>query len=754
MSLAMDREPSLEQGDKAAARVSWLREGLIFLFVSLLFCGVIFESGLWGGSLLAPVDLAPALFGHYRFVDPTSNGIPANHFIVDQIGYDLPLQWTIYHAYRRGEIPWWDPYSLGGRPLLADAHISGADPVRIACYLGFSRFEFAYNWTRIVHFILGGLGFFVLLRRLGFSFSIAAGLALAAQFSGGNSNFFGHPWIQASFVYYPWLWLAWIEAWATSKRWPRIVSPLLVAAIFYAGNIQSHTYLAIFSFVWMLATGWRSWSNWKKALSIVVPSVFLGALLAAPILFPEAELFLLNHRSVSDDHQAWAPIDGPLSLMNFFPWALGSFRTFGYNNLSYVAYIGSAALVLAAIGAFSRVDRPALCHARKIAIGLVIAYGVIISTPVATLLYHRSSGLAILGLVMLGAIGAEAVLNSTVRWRKCGAALAGLVIAIAIVSHGFAWFAYPKLQGKIAARMQEHAAEGNYGGLDAKLRDFQVKNLPHEITFANPEVLAAWASLAFLAIVLWKPEIRQRRWLVEILLTMNLLPLLFFAHRFIPHTPIADWQRLLAGSDEQREVIAALAPGHLRLQDEASARYQRLFPQNLSHLYSVHVIHGVSALRPLSQSEFLEDSSAVHADYLYTTFPPGDPGTFSRKYPEGHNSRFSWLDALQRNVTVQSESLNTLDLSFPPSDTARLIRADTYYPGWTASTPTGATLEVRRSLYTFSEVTIPDGVTSLRFSYQPTHLKVALAVCSIAAVAILLQAIVGIRRTSRRERIA
>ncbi len=96
--------------------------------------------------LLALLDIAPALFSKYRYVDPAASKIPANHFIIDQLTYDLPLQYTIYNSYRAGEVPWWDQYTYGGRPLLADAHINGTDPLRVLLYC-LLPFEAAYNWT-------------------------------------------------------------------------------------------------------------------------------------------------------------------------------------------------------------------------------------------------------------------------------------------------------------------------------------------------------------------------------------------------------------------------------------------------------------------------------------------------------------------------------------------------------------------------------------------------------------------------------
>src|ERR1043166_583542 len=87
---------------------------LYFFALEILACGVVFGPALWGAKLMAPLDIAPAFFSRFRDVEPNPPAIPANHQIIDQLTYDLPIQWTIYKAYRAGEIPWWDPYTLAG----------------------------------------------------------------------------------------------------------------------------------------------------------------------------------------------------------------------------------------------------------------------------------------------------------------------------------------------------------------------------------------------------------------------------------------------------------------------------------------------------------------------------------------------------------------------------------------------------------------------------------------------------------------
>src|SRR4029077_15597114 len=125
------------------------REIGFFLLCSVLICLAVFRGAFWGSRILAPVDIAPTIFSKYRYVDPKAGNVPANHYIIDQLTYDLPLQHTIYEAYRQGEIPWWDPYTYAGRPLLADAHVNGTDPIRILCYLTLP-FVSAYNWNLIL----------------------------------------------------------------------------------------------------------------------------------------------------------------------------------------------------------------------------------------------------------------------------------------------------------------------------------------------------------------------------------------------------------------------------------------------------------------------------------------------------------------------------------------------------------------------------------------------------------------------------
>src|SRR5215207_5277303 len=267
------------------ASMKRLKEVFLFLLCSLLSCLAVFQDAMWGKSIAAPLDIAPALWRHYQHVDPAQGPIPKNHYIVDQLSYDLPLQHLMYHAWRSGEVPWWNPYTLGGRPLLADAHCNGTDPIRLAVYFAVPDFVLAYNWTLILHCVVTGAGFFLLLREFGTRAWLAGLCAIAAQWAGGYVLYIGHPWVRGSFLYYPFLWLAWHRSFHSLRF--SLAAPLSVAAVFYSGNLQSHTYLPVFAAAFWAGYGGLNGVKQGRLIKLVFPGLTLGALIAAPVLVPQ-----------------------------------------------------------------------------------------------------------------------------------------------------------------------------------------------------------------------------------------------------------------------------------------------------------------------------------------------------------------------------------------------------------------------------------------------------------------------------------
>ena len=289
-----------------------------------------------------------------------------------------------------------------------------------------------------------------------------------------------------------------------------------------------------------------------------------GACLAAPVLTGQFEFYQVGIRRSSHLFHPLSVLAGPGSLTAVYPWCLGTFRTLdlgkfcGPTSLGFSLFIGPAAFVLAVLGALRPLPRVEWRALKWIALGVCAAYLLIISTPLVNMFYMRIAPMAVMGLIVLAAIGLETLSTDSPWLRRTGRLVLAGAVAVVIVTNLFAWFVYPRIQNKVL-----QAVKGTTGSIDRlgpmpRLRAFQVENLPREISFANPEPLLAFAGLLGLAALLLSAKLRARPSLWCGLLLLNLAPVLWFTHRFIPHPPVALWQKLLAGGPEQQRVMAQM----------------------------------------------------------------------------------------------------------------------------------------------------------------------------------------------------
>jgi hypothetical protein len=718
----------------------WREVGL-FLLCSILICLAVFRGAFWGSRILAPVDIAPTIFSKYRYVDPLAGNVPANHYIIDQLTFDLPLQYTIYGAYRHGEIPWWDPYTFAGRPLLADAHVNGTDPIRVACYLTLP-FVPAYNWNLILKSTLTGLGMFLLLRHLSFALSISLPLALTYQFAGCFALFFSHPWIQASFAYYPFLWMACSSL--SQRRSLGYVgwSAALCGLIFYSGNLQSHAYLPLFALCFLFGNALVGRKRPLGTSVLICLSILAGAAMAAPVLWPEVEFYLNSLRPVSlTPISELSYLSGIASFSAFFPWSLGTFRTLdlgkftGYDALGFVIYIGSAAFVLALIGAWKGTEAlPEQNGARKTAIGLLLLYFLVCSTPLLPILYTRMAPIAAIGLTVLTAFGLSVIRERA--FPKLGWVAAGAAVAVVVGLNVAAFIIYPRVITYVHSFVEARDKTNTSFAETPALRSFQVENLPHEISWQNPETIFAFVSLVALAIYLRQP--RSGAFGRVALLVVNFLPPIFFFCRYVPDDPAANWERLLAGGPEQRRVAAALNPGHLRLLEESPGLNEMLFPNNMGHLQQVHTVHGLSALQPASLFHWPSDErppAELVSDFVYRSDHRGEEvGELTRVTNEGT----SRLSCSHRKVAVVAETMNTLTVRIEPGSADTLVRTDTFYPGWRAQVD-GEPIPVEHSTVPFSTVKLPASKTgfTITYAYRPSFAAVTTWLSAIAVLIVV-----------------
>ena len=664
-----------------------------------MLSGLVYRDAMWGGSLLAPLDLGPALFKHYRFMDPGADVIPSNHHIIDQFTYDLPLQAAIHKAYRQGEIPWWDPYTYGGRPLLADAHVNGTDPVRLLCYR-LLPFELAYNWNYILRGMLTGLGMFLLLSTLGVRPLPAGILSVAYQFAGWYTLFFGHPWIQGSFAYFPFVWLFWSRSMVGNFARNTALAGLTCGLVFYAGNLQSHTYLPLFclAFVGAFAIG-GSRAQMFRSLGVCAVSGVIGALLAFPVLMNQVEFYLNSQRPVAANNTWYAQLASiPCALTSLYPWSVGTFRTLDVAKLiggaggTFALFFGAVASFLAIIGAFRcrnlATDSGTAC---RIGLLLVLIYLFIIATPLSSFFYTRSAGLAGMGLTVLAGIALQSLLDGRLQLSKSWLrGFAIFMVAAALGSSLLAWFAYPHVKPLIERKVAGGTAESSYAAIPsiAAMRSFQIDNFSREVSLRNPEAaLTLLASLLFISTLLRRATSKDhltRDRLILAALMLGTLPVLMFHARFRPKHPILLWQRMQAGGDAQLKALN-MAQGGLRLDESDQILSNMIFPNAMGAFYQIHCVQGYSALQPPGVFQYPPGAPPLASGWRadLTIADSGiSPATSSET--TGPRSRFRRVDdGTPANVSILDETFNSLTLDVSRHDpTVPLACTDTYYPGW------------------------------------------------------------------------
>jgi hypothetical protein len=732
-----------------------------FILAQLVTCLFVFRAGVWGESLLAPLDIAPALFSKYKYVDPESSGIPANHYDIDQLMADLPLQYSMYQAYHRGEVPWWDPFTYCGMPMLADAHCNGTDFVRLLSYACLP-FELAYNWTRILHFILSGLGMFLLLRHWNIRFPISLLLSLTYEFAGCHAMSFQHPWIQSSFMYYPYLWLVWDRAARYgSGRWDMILTAFLLAGIFYSGSIQTHTYIALFMLAFGLGYAGRNAHTWGRFLSAVILPGLIAACLAAPVLGEQAELFFLSGRTVALHKNKLEWLCGIASLSGIYPWGLGTFRTLdlskflGQTALGFQVFVGSCVFLLAALGTRLKPLTAIQNGPKRSACILIGLYLVILSGPLLNIFYVRCAPLAVMGLVVLAGIGLESLLENAIAWRRAGWLVFGLAVGLALTTNLVAWAVYPRLLPRVKQLFKEREPANVTLDAAPALREFQAENLSAEISFHNPETALACASLMGLSVLLLWPLLRKHPAVWMALLVINLLPVLSFCYRYVPRQNIALWHRLLAGGPQQQKVMTELKGTVYRLSEVAPGMHEMVMPGAFGHLYRVRTVHGYSSLPPPNIYRLAGGSpdrwGVKTADWVYESKARNQAaGLFATNGAPGL-ARFQWKGQLPRRFQVEEQALTRIRLKFETGPAGFLLWTDSWYPGWQAAAD-GRRLAVQRIEPCFSQIEIPADVTSLDLRYQPRYLQQARW---LQLIGILTLGIAGVRPRigSRKNRV-
>ncbi|HWP31953.1 MAG TPA: hypothetical protein VNK96_09570 [Fimbriimonadales bacterium] len=249
-------------------------------------------------SVPAPIDQIHTLPPWNR---PMENDKPWDVLYADAALQVLPWRDLVLDSIRKGEVPLWNPYTLGGVPFLANSQSAPLYPLHwLWALLGFSagRLLAFSSW---LHLFIAAIGTYLLCRSLRCSrmgaFFAASAFSLSA---------FMVAWIPLSSVMMTASWIPW-SMYALhrlyEKRRGRDVALLSISIglMLLAGHLQIAVYgLLATSFfaLWLLAFKRTEESGEKKLfLFHVLIGFVIGFLVASPQLLPVLENGRMGHRA-------------------------------------------------------------------------------------------------------------------------------------------------------------------------------------------------------------------------------------------------------------------------------------------------------------------------------------------------------------------------------------------------------------------------------------------------------------------------
>lgn len=644
------------------------------LIFPLIFIFIVFRPWWQQGLIPIAADTIVGLYHPWRdaLAQNYPNGVPfKNYLVTDPVRQQYPWRYLAIESLKQGQLPLWNPYSLGGAPLMGNFQSAPFYPLNILFWI----FSFPTAWSGqvLLTLILGALWMYLFLRHLRLT-PLAAGFGSLCWTGSG----FITAWLTQNTLAQTVIWLPLIllslsnlltKGLRRSWAWVVILSLALICS-FLAGALQIFFYVllatAIFA-VWHLRG--NSHSFWKLFASGILVFLIASPLLLAIVLGVDNSL-----RSVSQN--AWQNPGWFIpwqNLVQFFaPDYFGNPATLNYfgvwNYMEFVGYIGVAGLFFA-LFAISRAVKNTGYYVFLLVISLVLSTPNIFSQipyslhfPLLSLAQPtRLISLTDFALVVLAAYGVNSLRETNKPVGKWG--LIGVLIVLSLILG---------LSALIAFKFH----------LAVALRNLVV-----------PAILLGSLSV-FLAGYLLLPK-KLWLWLIVLLTVFDLYR---FASKFEPFSSpnqLFPETRITAYLDKRRDnEIFRVAS----LDD-------RIFPPNFNDYYHYQFISGYDSLFPRRYSELaaaIENNDPTKIDpgifnriltpknyqnplfltlgvkYYLSFFPP-DPTRFRPLVKEGQTTLYEDTKALPRAYFVP-EVVPALN---KPS-ALKAMFSPTYIPGQTA----------------------------------------------------------------------
>jgi hypothetical protein len=294
--------------------------------------------------LILLVCFQPLLWGHATIKwDAFRLWLPWKHFIVEEL--------------LNGQLPLWNPFMNNGFPQHGDTMTW----YPISWIIGFIHGGYnlsALNTEYLFHLFTAGFGFYTFSARFNDSKRVRFFLGLSYMLSGlmiGNAQHMA--WI-ISAAWLPWYFLSLAEL-VEQVSLRRILRFSLVGFFLFSGGYLAMFFVVIYCSVFYV--GWKIYrqpTNKQRLnrIATLLLSVFIIALLSAPLLYSVYEIFPLFNRfnpdSTIDINLGGTPLIGVLATI--LPLASGMFNIEEFQFGTFSAFFGTIPFVLIIVLVFRK----------------------------------------------------------------------------------------------------------------------------------------------------------------------------------------------------------------------------------------------------------------------------------------------------------------------------------------------------------------------------------------------------------------
>lgn len=274
-----------------------------------------------------------------------------NNALSDVVDEIYPWKHFTIEELKKGNIPWWNPYSFSGNPHLADFQTAVFSPFNLLFFI--LPFIDAWSLLILLQPLLAGLFMQLLLRKLKISKEGALLGSITFMFAGFLVTWMPYGTLSMSIAFLPLALFAVEKNFEKTHLFSLLLLPISLAVSFFSGHFQTSLYLSAFVFIFIIFRSLIS-RNFKSSIYVLL-FYFLGIIISLFQIIPSLEIYNNSVRSGLFSNEGGIPLYYLITTIapDFFGNPVTRNDWLG-NYAEWASFIGIVPLLLSAFSLFQK----------------------------------------------------------------------------------------------------------------------------------------------------------------------------------------------------------------------------------------------------------------------------------------------------------------------------------------------------------------------------------------------------------------